>query len=77
MSESVRWHYTGKPITDTMKIFIMKTISDKLDTVRLDDREENITIRIEFNPVKNGGATAETNHMISPRIHKRPRRAPP
>ena len=75
MAESVRWCYTGKPITKSMRNFIIDTVNDKLDTVRLDGGEENITIRIQFNPVKNGGATAETNHIFLP--HKRPRRTPP
>ena len=76
MSESVRWCYTGKPITESMRNFIIKTLNDKLDTIRLDGGEENITIRIQFSPVNNDGAEAEINH-ISPRTHKRPRRAPP
>jgi hypothetical protein len=76
MSESVRWHYVGSPITDSMRNFIIKTLNDKLDTIRLDGGEENITIRIQFSPVNNAGAEAEINH-ISPHTHKRPRRAPP
>jgi hypothetical protein len=30
--ENPTWHYIGTPITEEMREFIMKSVSDKLDT---------------------------------------------
>jgi len=44
------WQYYDHPITQNMKNYIMETISDRLDKVRLDGQQENILIKISLNP---------------------------
>lgn len=81
--ENPTWQYIGSPITKEMREFIMKSVSDKLDTIKLDDAEESIVIRIKFTPTNTEPKIVDTNHhRIFPRsrrtcTRKRLRRIPP
>lgn len=44
------WQYLDHGLTIKMKKYILETISNRLDSVRLDGSQENIHIKISLNP---------------------------